>query len=162
LGKDAGSGSVGPYQGANHDQGNKIGHIGNGLDRALEGDVFYLIEQKRQEYRRGKTEDNAEEAYGDGVPEYPEKIYVLEKGREMLQTHKGAPGKPEIGPVILKRDDKAVHGFVGKEGKIDKYREYHKVLVFVLGKILCSGFAPHIFMVHRGSLKTLLPEGRRA
>jgi hypothetical protein len=99
----------------------------------------YFVEEQGQDDGGGETEENVEEADGKGIPDKPEKVGILEKTDKMLHPHPGAPGHAKIRPELLKGDQEAVYRLIGKENKINQYRQDKEVLVLIPGKILGQG-----------------------
>jgi hypothetical protein len=136
LGKDAFPGGIVAYQGTDHHHRDKVGHIGNGLNGALERRVVYFVEEQGKDDRGGETEKDVEGTDRKGIPDKPEKIRVFKKAGKVFHPHPGASGHAQIRPEILKGNQEAVYRFVGKDNKIDQYRQDKEVLVFILVKIL--------------------------
>jgi hypothetical protein len=138
LGKKAVRRRIIPYQGTDYNNGNKIGHIRNGLDSPFERDVLYFVEEYGQYDWGGKPENNGKKAYGKCVPQQPEEIRVVEKGLKVPETHPLAAHYAEVHPVILKGDNQAVHGLVTKKNEIRQDGQNEQILVLVPAEIFCQ------------------------
>ena len=104
-----------PFDQATHDHHrNKIGHVGDGLDCALEPGAPDFIQQQRQKDRRRKSEYNTESADTKGIAQEPPEINILKKKFKLLQADPGTVQYPQRWPVILEGNDNPIHGFVGK------------------------------------------------
>jgi hypothetical protein len=110
------------------------------LNRSPEYYVSHFVEQNGKNNRGGKPEDYIEKAYGKRVTEKPEEIRIVKKGPEIPETHPLAPAYAEIGPEILKGDDKTVHGLVTENNEIRKHGQNQEILILVLLKIPFKGF----------------------
>ena len=102
-----------------------MGQIGNGLHQLLHLGVAHLIQQQRKKDGHREYENQLQNADGQGVgDELPE----LGMGEEFLKPVQSRPvaGKDAVADVVLlKGDQRAVHGAVSEDSAPEDPRQHH-------------------------------------
>ncbi|MNC58598.1 hypothetical protein D3C75_1083360 [compost metagenome] len=110
-----------------------------------------LVNQQGQNDRGGKFKNQRIQADGNGVGENPPKVIAVEKIGEMPETHPVAAHDSFHGGVILKGDQRPVHGGIVEHQVIGHHRDHHDVQIFVQGKIAgqsgCSFLRAHCRLI---------------
>ena len=139
-----------------HDDNNrkKIGHVRDRLHHFFEFRVAQLVEQQRQENRRGEGKNQTLHAENYRIGDYAPAERIAEERLEMFQPHPLRAEKAALGRVILKSDHNAVHGQIFEKNQIDQPRNQHHVQHPVESDIFPRR---HIPANRPGALQKILP-----
>jgi hypothetical protein len=104
-----------------------MGKVEYALVDALVKGIVDFVEEYRQYYRYGETENQAVYIEKQGVPEDSEKIHTVKKLGKMLEPHPRAAFHAQTHLEILKGYPNTVHGHVFKNHKVCQRNNHERV-----------------------------------
>jgi hypothetical protein len=97
--------------------------IADGLHDPFPLGVPNLVEQERENNRHGHAPQDVVYAQQDRVLDEPEKVHRVKEQLEVFQANPGATPDALTERKVLKGDDDAVHGDIGKKYDEDQGRK---------------------------------------
>jgi len=107
----------------NDDPGQKVRQINDRLNDPLEGDMFQLIQQKRQQNRQRKIENQMQQVNHKCISEQNDKIVAGKKPDKMFEPDPGTVPETGIGRKIFECDQYPPHRHIFEQKKKQESRK---------------------------------------
>ena len=109
---------------ADDDEGNEVRKIGDGLNCVLKGLMPDLVDQQSKQNGGWESENHIVGREKQGVSDQSWKVDVREEALKVVQADPVAARNAQSWCIVLKCDDRAVHGSVAEENIESENREH--------------------------------------
>jgi hypothetical protein len=109
------------------DHGNKVGHIGDGLEGFFEPVVFDGVEAESEDDRDGEACDKTVDGKAEGIPDNSGEHIGVKKLFEVRQTHPGAAPDTAQDGVFLKGDLYSGHGDISENDAVGEGKDKEEI-----------------------------------